>query len=144
VNRYRFRLEPVRRVRQAEERRAVTALGDASRRLLACQAAAEGAAARYRAAVAATPGATTTPAALLATRQRADLAARVRRAVEADLAAAGAAVTAARSHAVAATGRVEALDRLDRRRREEHRLATRRHEQLRVDDLVTTRRKEAR
>lgn len=135
MKRYRFRLETVLRVRQVEEERARAELALANRALAEADALLEHRIEHY--------GATPRPAvplpvsAFLATRDRQEWAARaVVAAGTARIAADGEAAARRGAWSAAAT-RMAAIERLDERRREEHRLEAQRQEALEIDDIVT-------
>lgn len=137
MKRYRFRLEQVQRVRRVQEDLAAAELGIAQRdeatAVLAEQARHAAVAARPR------PRGAYGGAQLLTDRLvwDAELAALDRSAAE--RIAAGLRTAEQRDAWLVASRRVKALDLLDERRREEHRVEADREEAARVDDLVAGR-----
>jgi flagellar export protein FliJ len=141
VKRYTFRLDAVLRVRQVEEERARGDLALANRALADAEARLERRIEHY--------GETPQPSqplpasAFLAVRDRQEWAARsVVVAGTARIVADGE-VTSRRHDWSAAVTRLAALERLDERRREEHRLEAQRQEALEVDDIVVARSRRA-
>lgn len=137
MKRYRFRLDPVLRVRRVEQDAAQAGMAAAQRDLTEAEEALVRSVARYQQVAAPPPAQAAT--AWLASRGRVGL-------VAATVVAAGtgretAAMQAADRRAALqeARQRVSALERLDERRREEHALAARRDEDAQIDDLVTGR-----
>lgn len=137
MKRYHFPLHTVLRVRQVEEERARGELALANRALAEADALLEQRIDHY--------GGTPQPTqplpatAFLAARDRQEWAARA-------VVVAGTARIAADAEAAARRGdwsnaatRLAALERLDERRREEHRLEVQRQEALEVDDIVVAR-----
>lgn len=137
MRRYRFALEPVRRVRRIEQDAAAAALLSAQHDALDADAAHRELAERYDATVG-TPPSGSTPRWLaqraMADRVAASVLAASARAhdTQVDLAVRRQALLEART-------RTSALDRLDERRREAHRIARQRAEDTTVDELVTAR-----
>lgn len=134
---YRFRLDTVLRVRRIEEGRAVAALADANRALVAADEHLNQGLDRYRRVE--DPTGSLPATSFLAARARQDL-------VASSVVAAGTGKLRAEAHVdirrdewSAAATRVAALERLDERRREEHALEVSRHEILEVDDMVSGR-----
>lgn len=137
MRRYRFRLEPVLRVRRIEEDRAVGELASARR----VAAEAEALVAERRARCASRPvlaGAVAVDA-LLADRFLADAAVASLVAASEARRAADERVEDRRVEWAEAAARTSALQRLDERRRAEHDAEEARQEALAVDDLVTSR-----
>jgi flagellar biosynthesis chaperone FliJ len=137
VKRYKFRLDTVLRVRKIEEDRAIAALAEANRSLVAAEQQLEAGLDRYRG----TPDVSgpVPAAAFLSVRGRQDL-------VAASVVAAGTGKLRAEAHVdirrgewSAAATRVAALERLDERRRDEHAVEAQRQELVEVDDMVVAR-----
>jgi flagellar protein FliJ len=135
VRRYRFRLEQALRVRRVQEDLAKAALSEAQRRLAAVERALAERLDRYRATPG--PGGALPSTAFLEGRARHRLAAATVLAAGVERQLALETVAGARDAWRAAAMKVQALERLDRRRREEHGIELARHEELAVDDLVT-------
>lgn len=137
MKRYRFRLEQVRRVRQVQEDLAAAALGEARQGEVAAAAAldrrTEAVANRRR------PSGHHDGASLQAQRVVWGAELRALSAATTSLAAAGDRVAEQRDLWLTASRRVRALELLDERRREEHRIETERHDAAQVDDLVAAR-----
>lgn len=137
MKRYRFRLEQVQRVRRVQEDLAAAALGAAQR--VEADAAVHEAHRHDALARRERPAGRYEQGRLLAERAVWDAElADLDRAV-ADRRAAAARTAECRDGWLAASRRVKALDLLDERRREEHRLLADREEAARVDDLVAGR-----
>ena len=137
MNRYRFRLESVLRVRRIEEDRAVAALAESLRDLTAAEERLERRFDAYRDAERRTESMSIEE--LLRNRDRlANLAASVVAAGTARLEA-SVVVDERRAEWSAAAMRVSALERLDERRRDEHRLEANRQEIIEADDMVIAR-----
>lgn len=137
MNRYRFRLEPVLRVRRIEQDAARAAMAAADRDVDAADAALAASIDRYESLPVAEGG---RPAAAWLTQRT--LAGHTAASVVADgigREVAAARLAGQRDAVRAARRRVAALERLDERRRGEHDVAARREEDLEVDELVTTR-----
>ncbi|HET6792939.1 MAG TPA: hypothetical protein VFH45_00770 [Acidimicrobiales bacterium] len=141
MKRYRFRLAGVLRVRRLEEEAARGRLFEARAALVAATTAVEAALAHYRSAP--QPLGEMSLEELSRHRLLADLAASSLAAARtaAEQAAATAAIRQAEWSAAAA--RVAVLERLDERRREEHRLEADRAEVAVLDDLTTSRHRTA-
>ena len=137
MKRYRFRLEQVRRVRQVQEDLAAAALGAARQEEAAAAAALD----RRHRAVATRPRVAGAHDGALLQAQRLvwDAELRALSAASSALVSAGAHVAEQRDLWLAASRRVRALELLDERRREEHRVEADRAEASRVDDLVAAR-----
>ena len=137
MKRYRFRLDTVLRVRQVEEERARGQLALANREMAEADALLEARIDHYgdvpRTEVA------LPVSAYLATRDRQEWAARAVVAAGTARLVAEAQVAVRRDEWSAAASRVAALERLDERRRDEHRLEAQRQEGLEVDDIVVAR-----
>jgi flagellar FliJ protein len=137
MRRYRFRLDPVLRVRRIEQDAAQTALATAGHELTEAEAALHQSVDRYGALQ--TPAGPQSAAAWLAVRDRCGhSAATVVAAGTARELAAGQ-VAERRDALRDVRMRVAALERLDERRREEHALEARREEDAQIDELVTGR-----
>jgi flagellar protein FliJ len=137
VKRYRFRLDTVLRVRQVEEDRARGELALANRALAEADAVLEHRIDHYG--NVAHPAQALPVAVFLASRDQQEWAAKaVVVAGTARIAADGVVATRRQDWSAAAT-RVAALERLDERRRDEHRLEAQRQEGLEVDDIVVAR-----
>ncbi|HET6810691.1 MAG TPA: flagellar export protein FliJ [Acidimicrobiales bacterium] len=141
MKRYRFRLETVLRVRRLEEETARLELLTANTRLADACARRDAAAAHYRQ-IPIELGSCSTEE-LRRTRQRAELAAATLGARQATVDEAARHAEAAREAWMAAVGRVKVLERLDERRREEHRLELERDETRFLDDVGARLREEA-
>lgn len=137
MKRYRFRLEQVRRVRQVQEDLAAAALGAARQEEAAATAALE----RRNRAVATRPRAAGAHDGAVLQAQQVVWEAELRAlsAASSALSTASASVAEQRDLWLAASRRVRALELLDERRREEHRIEADRAEASRVDDLVAAR-----
>lgn len=138
MRRYRFRLAPVLRVRRIEEDRAA---GELALAQLDERRAEEELAAR-RTAYSVLPvrdTGTEGVATFTASRFRYETAAAGIAAAEAHRSLVEAAAAERRAAYLAAAARRTALERLDERKREEHRLETDRDEAVEVDDVVTGR-----
>lgn len=137
MKRYRFRLEQVRRVRQVQEDLAAAALGAARQDEATAREALE----RRNRAVATRPRAAGAHHGAVLQAQQVVWEAELRAlsAASSALSAASANVAEQRDLWLAASRRVRALELLDERRREEHRIETDRAEASRVDDLVAAR-----
>jgi flagellar protein FliJ len=133
VKRYRFRLETVLRVRRLEEDAARAGLLAANRAVAQACAGRDRALTHYRG-LPAELGPSST-ADLRRNRQRAELAAAVLTARQAALDEAAREVVRTREHWMEAVSRVKVLERLDQRRREEHRLEAERAETRFLDDV---------
>lgn len=141
MKRYRFRLDTVLRVRQVEEDRARGELALANRALADADALLEDRIDHYGAVP--HPDAPLPMAAFLASRDRQEWAARAVVTAGTARLVADAQVAVRRDEWSAAATRVAALERLDERRREEHRLESQRQEGLEVDDIVVARARRA-
>ena len=137
MKRYRFRLEPVLRVRRIEQDTVQGQLAAARRDLADADAALLDAVDRYRAAP--QPAGAQSVAAWLAVRTRAELTAATVMDVGSRRELAASQVDEQRSALHDARRRVVALERLDERRRFEHDVEARRAEDAEVDELVTNR-----
>jgi flagellar export protein FliJ len=137
VKRYRFRLEQVQRVRQVQEDLAAAALGAAQRTEAALvvveQARRDAAAARPR------PSGTYDGNELHRARVVWDAELRALDRAEAERVRASLHTEEQRAGWLIASRRVKALELLDERRREDHRVDADREEAARVDDLVAGR-----
>ena len=142
MRRYRFRLEAVLRVRRLEEDAARARLLDANRALAEARAGRDRAAAHYHALPAGLGPCSTED--LRRSRQRAELAAATLAARQGAVERAAVDVECARQLWTAAVSRVRVLERLDERRREEHRLAGEREETRFLDDIGSRSREDAR
>lgn len=137
MKRYRFRLEPVLRVRRIEQDTARAAMAAAARSLDAAEELLHRSVSRYRTVpLVDGPHDATGWLARRASAERA-AAAVVRAGIEREQAAA--LLDRERDALRDARQRVSALERLDERRREEHALAAQRQEDVDVDELVTGR-----
>lgn len=137
MKRYRFRLDPVLRVRRIEQDTAQALLADAHRQLADADAALLAAVDRYQSAP---PSAGAQPAATwMARRTNVSLTAATVMAVGSQRERAESDVDEQRSALHAARRRVVALERLDERRHVEHDVEARREEDVEVDELVTGR-----
>ena len=141
MKRYRFRLETVLRVRRLEEETARLELLAANTSLAGACARRDDAAAHYRL-IPIELGSCSTED-LLRTRQRAELAAAALAVREVAVDDAARRAEAAREAWMAAVSRVKVLERLDERRREEHRLELERDETRFLDDVGARPREEA-
>lgn len=143
MKRYRFRLEPVLRVRRIEEDVARGELAAAQVQLAEADARLAETASRYEGR--ATPGGPAPATSWLAGRAVVDLAAASVLAAGSQRAEASEQLDARRQVLGQARQAVSALERLDERHRDEHAIEFRRDEDATVDDLVTSRhaRKEA-
>lgn len=137
MKRYRFRLEPVLRVRRIEQDTVQGRLAVAHRDLADAEATLLDAVDRYRSAP--QPVGAQSAATWLAGRTRAELTAATVMDVGSRREHAAAQVEEQRSALHDARRRVVALERLDERRRSEHDLEARRDEDAEVDELVTNR-----
>lgn len=137
MKRYRFRLDTVLRVRQVEEERARGELALAHRRLAEADAVLEERIEHYGAVP--QPTAPLPAVSFLAARDRQEWAARSVVTAGTARIAADTTVAERRSEWAAAATRVSALERLDERRRAEHRIEAQRQEGLEVDDMVVAR-----
>lgn len=137
MKRYRFRLEPVLRVRRIEQDTVQGRLAVAYRDLADAEAALLDAVDRYRSAP--QPVGAQSVATWLAGRTRAELTAATVMDVGSRREHAALQVEEERSVLHDARRRVVALERLDERRRSEHHLEARRDEDAEVDELVTNR-----
>ncbi|HEX5265402.1 MAG TPA: flagellar FliJ family protein [Acidimicrobiales bacterium] len=142
MKRYRFRLETVLRVRRLEEDAARAGLLAANQAVAQACAVRDRALAHYRG-LPAELGPSST-ADLRRNRQRAELAAAVLRARQGALDEAAREVVRAREQWMEAASRVKVLERLDQRRREEHRLEAERAETRFLDDVGARSREDAR
>lgn len=142
MKRYRFRLETVLRVRRLEEDGARAGLLAANRALADACARRDAAAARYGQVP--TELGTCSTEDLRRTRQRAELAAATLAARQAAVADAARHAEAARGAWMTAVSRVRVLERLDERRREEHRSELERDETRFLDDVGARQWEEAR
>lgn len=142
MKRYRFRLETVLRVRRVEENAARTGLVDANRALAQACAGRDRALAHYRGLPVQLGPSTTED--LRRNRQRAELAAAVLATRQATLDDAAREVVRAREQWMEAVSRMKVLERLDERRREEHRLEAERGETRFLDDVGARSGEEAR
>lgn len=137
MKRYRFSLAGVLRVRKVEQDQAMMALADAERaRAVAAEAAARRESA-HRSALRHDRQVPTTV--FLAGHERSARSASALRASRDALEAADAATLARRASLAAVSAAVNALEKLDERRRAEHELELRREEAIETDDLVTGR-----
>lgn len=137
MKRYRFRLDPVLRVRRIEQDTAQGLLAAAHRQLAEADAALLAAVDRYQSAplsAGAEPAAT-----WMARRTNVSLSAATVMAVGTQRERAESDVDEQRSALHAARRRVVALERLDERRHLEHDVEARREEDAEVDELVTSR-----
>ena len=137
MKRYRFRLEQVQGVRRIQEDLAAAALGTAQRAEVAAVAAEQ---VRHEA-MAARPrlrGSYGAPQ-LLAQRSVWDAELSALHRAAAERVAAGLRTAEQRAEWLVASRRVRALELLDQRRREEHRIEADREDAARVDDLVAGR-----
>ena len=141
MKRYGFRLETVLRVRRLEEETARLGLLTANTSLADACGRRDDAAAHYRQ-VPIELGSCSTEE-LRRTRQRAELAAAALAARQAAVDDAARTAEAAREAWMAAVSRVKVLERLDQRRREEHRLEAERDETRVLDDVGARPREEA-
>ena len=142
MKRYRFRLETVLRVRRVEEDAARAALLAANAALADACALRDAAAAHYRQ-VPVELGSCSTEE-LRRARQREELAAAALSARQADVRDAARDAEQARQAWMTAVSRVKVLERLDNRRREEHRLELERDETRFLDDVGARPREQAR
>ena len=133
MKRYAFRLEAVLRARRAAESVAQANLLRANASVLAAEAAADRSSAHYRE-VQTLPG-----LGFMVHRERATLAARALIGARESLSEARATREAAMLSYLGSARAVSVLERLDRRRREEHAMAARREDILVVDEIVTNR-----
>lgn len=137
MNRYRFRLEPVLRVRRIEQDTAQAGVVAARRDFDAAESDLHRSVDRYRARPE-THG-PSSAAAWLAGRAGTELTAATVIAAGTRRELAAGRVAEQQEALQAARRRVAALERLDERRREEHALAAQREEATDVDELVTSR-----
>ena len=141
MKRYQFRLETVLRVRRLEEETARLGLLTANTVLADACARRDAATAHYRQ-IPIELGTCSTEE-LRRTRQRAELAAATLAARQAAVGEAARHARAAREAWMAAVSRVKVLERLDERRREEHRLELERDETRFLDDVGARPREDA-
>lgn len=138
MKKYSFRLETVRRVRRTQETVAKSALLQANTEVQKAIAVVEQRQTHYEGAMA-TPAAITSVDGFMRQRYFNELAGKAVIAARASHAAALAEADAKRSLFTEAAKKTKALDRLDERSREEHRLETDREIEKEVDDIVTGR-----
>ncbi|HUY30727.1 MAG TPA: flagellar FliJ family protein [Acidimicrobiales bacterium] len=137
MKRYEFRLAAVLRLRRAEEEHARGRLASANHRLRECILERDAQSERYR--TIASVSSATSLEALRSEQSTASLAAAVVTGAKRSVANAAADAALAQVAWQGSARRVEILERLDRRRRDEHAEAESRAEIATVDDIVTAR-----